>query len=253
MTLVSIVTPTYDRASLLVGRAWPSVLGQTHQDWEWLVMGDGARQPTVDAMSGISDPRVRFINLPRASYPEEPEAFWQSKGASAARAGVNFARGEWIIFLGDDDELEPNAIETLLAASWDADVIYGRAEVVHDRFGGRLGSYPPIEGNVVYAMWRRNLGFNIDPESWRRNKPADWDLWSRLIKAGTYWSFVPDVLYRYYPSDHVPAVDRPGFLPVAARGGGSPKLDDTPNYPRPDFGGCQSTNQSVVTLDRNGV
>lgn len=251
MTLVSIVTPTWNRPHLLSTRAWPSVLAQTHTAWEWIVVGDGARQPTIDAMAGIADPRVRFINLPRASYPAEPEAFWQSKGAAAANHGVTLAQGEWVIFLGDDDELLPTALETLLAASWDADAIYGRAEVIHKTKGGLLGSYPPIVGSVVFAMFRRLLGFNIDPDSWRRNQPADWDLWSRMIEAGTYWQFVPDVLYRYYPDSSVPNVDPSSFAPP--RGGGSPKSVIAPNYLQPDFGGCQSTNQSVVTLDRNGV
>ena len=216
--MISIVTPTHDRAALLAGRAWPSVFAQTYSDWEWIVVGDGPTLATVKAMALIDDHRVWFTALPRFSYPSEPEAFWQAKGSGPAAWGVSHARGEWIIFLGDDDELLPTALETLFAASWDADAVYGRAEVIHETRGGLLGSYPPRVGSIVYAMWRRALGFNIDPESWRRNLPADWDLWSRMIEAGTYWSFVPDVLYRYYPSDKVPCVDLPTLRPTVVSG-----------------------------------
>jgi len=203
MTLVSIVTPTYDRPELLTTRAWPSVLAQTVTDWEWLVVGDGAGRETSAAMVGL-DPRVRFVNLPRHDYPEDPEAFFQAKGSAPAAWGVDHARGDWVLFLGDDDALMPNALETLLGLTTEADCVYGRVEVVGHGF---LGSWPPECGRMQYAMWRRALGFNVDPDSWTRNQPCDWDLWSRMLEGGVEFAFTSEVLYRYFPSTHrVPEV-----------------------------------------------
>ncbi len=92
MTLVSIVTPTYDRPGLLIDRALPSVLAQTHPDWEWIVVGDGATRGTVEAMSGVRDPRIRFVNRPRSVQQRDEMARWRALGAAPAAWGSSSHR-----------------------------------------------------------------------------------------------------------------------------------------------------------------
>ncbi len=108
--------------------------------------------------------------------------------------------------LGDDDALMPTCLERLLATALDQDAqaVYGRAEVVGH---GVLGTWPVEYAHIQWAMWQRALGFNVDPQSWRRRKPADWDLWERMLRAGVRWAFTPEVLYRYFPAHRVPQVD----------------------------------------------
>ncbi len=201
--VISVVIPTYNRPDLLIHRSIPSVLAQTYQDWELVVVGDGAGPETVEAMATIEDPRVRFINISRSVYPADPEAAWQVVGVRPFNTGVNLARGQWITGLGDDDELMPRHMEVLLdlAQGHNVDGAYGRFEVVGHGF---QGSYPPRHGRITNLLWRAGH-YRMDPESWRRNLPADWDLWSRMLQDGASFAYTPEVVYRYHPSGrHIP-------------------------------------------------
>lgn len=89
---VSIVTPTYNRARLLP-RAWASLIGQSEQGFEWIVVDDGSTDNTRDVVEGFNDPRIRYV--------------WQeNQGVNGARnRGDREVRAEYIIYLDSDDEL----------------------------------------------------------------------------------------------------------------------------------------------------
>ena len=89
--LISVVIPTRRRPELLL-RAIESVLRQTYDQMEILVVIDGPDEATREALRGVQDSRLRVIALP------------ESVGGSDARnTGVQNAKGEWIAFLDDDD------------------------------------------------------------------------------------------------------------------------------------------------------
>ena len=69
--LVSVNVATYNRAKLLTERCIPSVLGQTYDNLELIVVGDGCTDETEELVAEIDDPRLTFVNLPRDSYPED--------------------------------------------------------------------------------------------------------------------------------------------------------------------------------------
>jgi glycosyltransferase involved in cell wall biosynthesis len=102
--LLSIVIPTYDRPVLL-GGAIASALRQTldgsGDDIEVIVVDDGSPEPVA-----VPDhPRLRLVRLP------------ENRGVAAARnAGAEAARGRWLTYLDDDDELLPSFAETSLRA-----------------------------------------------------------------------------------------------------------------------------------------
>jgi glycosyltransferase involved in cell wall biosynthesis len=103
--VVSAIIPTRNRPEVLI-RAVNSVLGQTYQDLEVIVVVDGPDEPTLKALHQIDDSRLRIIAL-SASLG----------GAGARNAGVESAQGVWIAFLDDDDEWFPTKIELQLAAA----------------------------------------------------------------------------------------------------------------------------------------
>lgn len=102
--MVSVVLPTHQRGALL-GRAIASVLAQTHEDFELLVVDDGSTDDTAAVLSRIADPRLRRLR------------FDTNRGAAAARnAGLRVAAGRWLAFQDSDDEWLPTKLADHLAA-----------------------------------------------------------------------------------------------------------------------------------------
>lgn len=100
---ISVVIPTLRRPALLL-RALDSVLAQTFQQIEVIVVVDGPDEETTTALHTVDDPRLRiFLNARSLT------------AAGARNVGVSHARGEWIAFLDDDDEWLPYKLEKQLA------------------------------------------------------------------------------------------------------------------------------------------
>ena len=100
--LVSVVLITYNRPELL-RNALGSVLEQTYEDIEVIVVNDGGQD-----VSGI----VKQFDDPRINYIESPK----NLGAAGARnVGIGSARGKYIAYLDDDDRYYPTHLETLVS------------------------------------------------------------------------------------------------------------------------------------------
>jgi glycosyltransferase involved in cell wall biosynthesis len=95
---VSIILPAYNRAQSIVAAA-ESVLRQTFEDFELIIVDDGSVDGTAQIAQQITDPRVRVLVLP------------ENVGVSAARnRGIAEARAEWIAFQDSDDEWLPEKL-----------------------------------------------------------------------------------------------------------------------------------------------
>jgi glycosyltransferase involved in cell wall biosynthesis len=92
MPAVSIILPTYNRAKTLV-RAIESVLKQTFDDFELLIIDDGSSDDTKQRVKPfLTDVRVKYL-------------YQDNAGASAARnKGIELSVGEFIAFQDSDDE-----------------------------------------------------------------------------------------------------------------------------------------------------
>jgi len=100
--VVSVITATYNRADTLQ-RTIDSVLAQTTDDWELIIVDDGSSDATAEVLSHQDDPRIRIIVLP------------ENQGVCAAKnVGLDSIRGDWFTFLDSDDEIVPDALETML-------------------------------------------------------------------------------------------------------------------------------------------
>ncbi|MBG0969467.1 glycosyltransferase family 2 protein [Bacillus sp. SRB3LM] len=101
MCLISIVIPLYNK-ELYIERAIQSVLSQTIQDFEIILIDDGSNDNSVKKVKKIHDSRVQLIHQTHA-------------GASAARnKGIHVAKADIIAFLDADDEWKPTFLETIL-------------------------------------------------------------------------------------------------------------------------------------------
>jgi hypothetical protein len=98
----SVVVPTYNRAATL-RRAIDSVLAQSCDDFELIVVDDGSTDTTATVIESFGD-GPRCVSQP-------------NRGVSAARnAGAATASAPWIVFLDSDDELSPDALARYAAA-----------------------------------------------------------------------------------------------------------------------------------------
>ncbi|MCE2469889.1 MAG: glycosyltransferase family 2 protein [Dehalococcoidia bacterium] len=101
---VSVIIPTYNRAGLLP-RAVNSVLAQSFQDFELLIVDDCSADDTPQVIAAFADPRIRALRHE------------MNRGLSAAlNTGIANARGEFVAFLDDDDEFTPDSLADRLAA-----------------------------------------------------------------------------------------------------------------------------------------
>ena len=88
--LVSVIIPTYNRAGY-IGCAVRSVLTQTFEDLELIVVDDGSTDNTREILSGFDDKRLKTV-------------YQENKGVAAARnLGLDLARGLYVAFLDSDD------------------------------------------------------------------------------------------------------------------------------------------------------
>jgi len=139
----SIVMPVFNR-QIAVRRAIDSCLAQDFAAFEIVVVDDGSRDGTAEAVAQYQDPRVRLIQ------------HQTNRGVCPARnSAVRASRGEWVIFLDSDHEMMPGCLSRICQ--------HMAADDSADRFGfqylfdnGHVSPSPmPPETVVGYAEWLR--------------------------------------------------------------------------------------------------
>lgn len=96
--VVSVVIPTHNRATLLK-RAVMSVLAQTYERFEVIIVDDASTDATTEMIESFSDPRVRYLRHETNEH------------ASASRnTGSRSASGRYVAYLDDDDEWLPEKL-----------------------------------------------------------------------------------------------------------------------------------------------
>jgi glycosyltransferase involved in cell wall biosynthesis len=100
--LVSVIIPTYNRATT-IGRTIHSLLSQTYDNLDIIVVEDGSKDETMKLLDAIKDNRLRVVRHE------------VNRGVTAAKnTGLNNIRGEWFTILDSDDEIVPDAIEVMM-------------------------------------------------------------------------------------------------------------------------------------------
>lgn len=108
LPLVSIITRTYQGRDELLRQTIQSVLHQSYEHLELIVVEDGGshQQAVVEQMAAYAreGQQLRFIPNPKEGR------------SSAGNAGLAAAQGRWLLFLDDDDLLFADHVETLVQA-----------------------------------------------------------------------------------------------------------------------------------------
>ncbi|MDX6559887.1 MAG: hypothetical protein QOF72_2936 [Blastocatellia bacterium] len=100
---VSIVTPLYN-SSAFIQSTLRSVLAQTHENWELILVNDGSRDDTAEQVKPyLGDPRIKYISQ-------------SNQGIAAARnKALTIACGDWVCLLDHDDRWLPDKLRKQLA------------------------------------------------------------------------------------------------------------------------------------------
>lgn len=149
--IVSVVIPTLNRPQLLLG-AIQSVLDQTFQALEVVVVVDGPDDATRAALATLVDPRLTIV---------QHEV--NQGGASSRVSGIAAAQGDWIAHLDDDDIWRPTKLERQLAVAqaspltWP--VVSCLAEVCFDQHSEIWPRRLPLPGEPIseYLFVRHSL------------------------------------------------------------------------------------------------
>lgn len=206
--LVSVVIPTHDTYALLGDRSIPSVLSQTYQHFEVIVVGDAAPAEAAAVVESFGDERLSFFNLPyRGPYPEDPVGQWHAGGVPPYNEGVRRARGKWIAPLNDDDAFRPNHLEVLLerAQADRLELVYGKVDV-HRPDGTivTVGGFPPALGRFTLqaAIYHAGLAsiFPLELTDALFETPMDWGVGLRMTRAGVWMGALDAVVSDGYPS-----------------------------------------------------
>jgi len=215
--LISVYTPTYNRAELLMARAIESVLKQTYENFELIIVGDHCTDDTEKLVSHINDDRIRFYNIPKRGYryPPTAENHWFAGPVVAANTALSMVQGKWIARIDDDDTWSTQHLEKLLQIAQKNNYEFVSSEHIEERYGERQifkglrpmdpyytkkdtpdDCYNPLIGATSTWLYRSYLKFmKYNPHCWRKkwNKVNDIDLSLRIFHAGTRMGFLNEV------------------------------------------------------------
>jgi glycosyltransferase involved in cell wall biosynthesis len=195
MVKVTVIMPAFN-AERFIDKAVQSVLDQTLNDWELIVVDDGSTDSTAEILSQLTDARIRVIRQKNSGE------------AGARNTGLRAATGQYIAFLDADDLYLPQALQdmsTFLDENLDADALFSNGYFCdgHERLLGRLSDVRPgpytgdilellvLDAAVVAAVCcvmvrhvtLRNSGVQFDTAL---VIGPDWDFWIQLARTARF-------------------------------------------------------------------
>jgi len=213
MTKISVIMPAYNAARTL-SQAVRSVQSQTLRNWELVICDDCSSDDTISLLKSISDPRVRWIRNSTNLGP----------GLSRNRA-MEYAKGDWFVFLDADDVWLSDRLEILLNAVDGniAHVAFDDILICHDAGDDGLIPWRRLRGPQGFAHRNRSGRiFDVSAIDYLKSRrlliqpffsshfvkvlkvvhsnrefAEDAEFVIRLLAVGAKLRYVPEALYKY--------------------------------------------------------
>jgi glycosyltransferase involved in cell wall biosynthesis len=185
-----------------VGAAIESILNQTFEDFEFLIIDDGSNDETPEVLKRYNDPRIRHIRH-------------ENRGlAGTLNVGIELALGKYIARQDQDDISLPDRLErqfSYMEQHSDCALLGTWAQIMEgDRLVDRFHRHPTAPSAIQYALLlnnpfahssvvfrtevaRRLGGYTTDPS---RQPPEDFEFWSRIARVATIAN-LPEILLHY--------------------------------------------------------
>lgn len=200
--LFSIVIPTYNRAELLK-RCLDSVIAQTVQDWEAIIVDNYSEDNTEEVVNSFHDSRIRYLRNHNYGVI-----------AVSRNKALDLAKGQYICFLDSDDAWYPKKLETILPYMRKYDLVYHgyRKNIQRTSIFQHINWFPydVKEPTVEYVIQRgdpfspsctcvsaRAIGEIRFDESKELFAVEDYDFFLQLLKKGITVKFIKKVLTLY--------------------------------------------------------
>lgn len=201
MPKLSIIIPTFN-ASTSIGRCLCSISNQTFTDYEVVIQDGGSLDKTVELINAFQNVNAGIdIRL----HQERDKGVYD-----AMNKAIHRAKGEWLYFLGSDDELyEPQVLSRVMGNREAAlsDVLYGNVKVIGNAgwamdgtvYDGHFDLKKLLTRNICHqaifykADFVRTIGnYNIRYATW-----ADWDFNMRCWSKTTV-KYVDVIVAKFY-------------------------------------------------------
>lgn len=212
--LITVYTPTYNRAGLLVERAITSVLSQSYENFEYLIIGDGCTDTTKETVESINDKRIKFYNIKRKHRKHRS---WFTTGMFAANYALKKTKGKYIARIDDDDIWDSHFLKYMINYIKNNDCEFISCMNEEERYNKReINNGVPISlylkkgsknndsflgphSSFFYKSYLRFMKHN--KSCWRKkwNKVDDTDLIERMYNIGVRFGFLYDCLVYVLP------------------------------------------------------
>lgn len=198
--IISVIVPCYNQAQYL-DECLQSVLDQTYQDWECIIVNDGSPDNTEEiAKKWLErDQRFRYI--------------WKENGglSSARNFGVEKAKGEWILTLDSDDYISNDYLQLAQKKFSDESikVIYCEAQkfgIINEKW--TLPDFSLLnlaEQNVIFCSaffkkddWKIVGGYDEN----LKVGLEDWDFWISILKSGGNVAKIDSICFYYRTKEY---------------------------------------------------
>ena len=195
--LVSIIMPTYNCAKF-IGKTIESVIAQTYENWELIIVDDCSKDNTEEVVSKYKDNRIKYHRLENNS------------GAAVARTeAMKKASGRYMAFLDSDDLWKKDKLEKQLEFMNKNNYNFTCTEYEQiDEEGNKLNKVIKVKKRADYnrilldcPVGNSTVMYNVEklgkfevPNIRKRNDDA---LWLQILKKEKYIYGMPDILMEY--------------------------------------------------------
>ena len=196
--LVSIIMPAW-KAELYISDAIRSVIAQTYQNWELLVVDDCSTDGTIGVVEKFCEMDSRVILLKQSS----------NQGPACARnVGIEKARGRWVAFLDSDDLWSRSKLKEQLAFHKSSGAVIsftGYSRFKADGRCGRVINVPPklnyhqLLGDTCIATSTVVVDRNLSGEFFMQETVYydDFVCWLDLLREGKFAAGLDQPMMKY--------------------------------------------------------
>jgi glycosyltransferase involved in cell wall biosynthesis len=203
--VVSVILPVYN-GSKTINRAVESILSQTFEDFEFLIINDGSKDSTSEILDSFDDNRIRILHQ-------------ENRGlVFSLNRGVKNSQGKYIARMDADDIALPDRLQKqvdFMEKNPSVGILGTAVRVVYDDGTERIRRRPidtaSIKKNIVRicpfshssVMIRKEVFdtvglYDSSKDGSRQLLVEDYDLWVRILVAGYEMANLSDVLMTYY-------------------------------------------------------